>query len=173
MPCRPPATPGCRSPLARAVGGRRATANTIFDDFDRGSAYPPAIVRRTGQVLVVLAALLNFASAVLHGAFARPAVLASVSPNAGAETLATLNAAWILGTAALVAFGLLALLAVPALGRERVAVNVPLFAGLLFLGYGVWAFLYRHQNPHYVGFMVTGALYLAGTLFIARERVSN
>ena len=130
-------------------------------------------MRRLGQVLTALAALLSFANAVLYGAFARPVVVARIPATVGRDTIEGVNAAWLMGAAAMVAFGVLALASLGSLGRGRGAERVPVVAGLFFLGYGVWGFLYRHLHPHYIGFMVLGGLFLAGAFFSARERVQG
>ena len=126
-------------------------------------------MRRPGQVLVALGGLLALASALMHGFFARPAVLARLPADTAPETVAALNAAWILGTAAMAAFGLIALLGLRGLGRGPAAGVAIVVAGLFFLAYGGWAWSYRH-HAHFTGFMVTGALLLAGGLLASRER---
>ncbi len=130
-------------------------------------------MRRLGQVLTALAALLSFANAILFGAFARPVVVARIPESVGRDTIEGVNAAWLMGAAAMVAFGVLALASLGSLGRGRGAERVPAVAGLFFLGYGGWGFFYRHHHPHYMGFVVLGALFLAGAFFSARDRVQG
>jgi len=122
---------------------------------------------------VVLAAVLAFSSAFMYGALARRAVIARLPAGTPADTIEGVNAAWLLGAAAMVTLGVLALLQLGALGRERGALRVPLVAGLFFLGYGAWGYLYRHHHPHFIGFMVVGLLFLAGAFFSARDRVQG
>jgi hypothetical protein len=130
-------------------------------------------MRRLGQALVALAALLDFGSAWMHGAVARPAVLGRLPSSLPESTIESVNAAWILGTAAMVALGVLALAGLGSIGRDRGAARVPLVAGLFFLGYGGWGFVYRHFHSHFIGFMAIGALFVAGAFFSARERVTS
>lgn len=118
-------------------------------------------MRRLGQVLVVLGGLLAIASAYVHGFFARPVVMARAAAGVDAATLAGLNAAWWLGTLAMAAFGLVALAGVGALGREGAAARTIAIAGAFFVGYGTWAYGYRH-HPHFAGFIAIGLLMIAG-----------
>ena len=127
-------------------------------------------MRRFGQTLVALGALLAFGSAFMHGFMARRAVLGRLTADVAPETLAGLNAAWMLGTAAMVAFGALVLLGVRSLGREPASGRVSLIAGLFFLAYGAWAFTYRHFHPHFIGFMAIGVLMIAGAAIASRAR---
>ena len=121
---------------------------------------------------MTLAALLTFGSAYVHSMFARPVVLGRLASDTAPETRAGLSAAWILGSVAMATFGVLALATLGALGRERSASRVPLVAGLFFLGYGGWAYAYRH-HPHFMGFMAIGVLFLAGAFFSAKDRVQH
>jgi len=109
----------------------------------------------------------------MHGAFARRAVIGGLPAGVSPDTIAGLNAAWLLGSAAMVLLGVLALAGLGALGREPGAVRVPFASGLFFLGYGVWGYFYRHHHPHFIGFVVVGALFLAGALLSTRERVTG
>ena len=130
-------------------------------------------MRRTGQVLAALGAVVAFASAFMHGFMARRAVLGRLAGDVAPETIAGLNAAWMLGTASLVAFGALVLLCVPSLGREPSSNRVTLAAGAFFLGYGAWAYVYRHFHPHFIGIMVVGVLFIAGSAIASRARARN
>ena len=130
-------------------------------------------MRRLGQVFTALAALLTFANAWMYGAFARPVVIARIPATVGRDTIEGANAAWLMGAAAMVAFGVLALASLSSLGRGRGAERVPLVSGLFFLGYGIWGFFYRHHHPHFIGFMVVGGLFLAGAFSSARDRVQG
>jgi hypothetical protein len=125
-------------------------------------------MRRPGQVLLALGSLLAFGSAYMHGFMARRAVLGRLPSDLAPETVEGLNAAWILGTAAMAAFGILVLTGLSALGRDRGASRVPLAAGGFFLIYGIWAFVYRDFHPHLTGFMVIGALFIAGAVVGSR-----
>ena len=122
---------------------------------------------------MALAALLSFASSFMYGALARRAVIGRLPGTLGSETLEGLNAAWLCGAAAMVTLGVLALSVLGGLGRGRGAERVPLVAGLFFLGYGVWGYVYRHFHPHFVGFMVIGALFIAGVCVTAWNRVTS
>ena len=127
-------------------------------------------MRRLGQILIALGALLAFGSAFMHGSMARRAVLGRLEGTVAPETLEGLNAAWMLGTASMVAFGVMALLGMRSLGRESGAVRVPLLAGLFFLAYGIWAFVYRDFHAHFIGFMGVGVLFIAGAIAGTRGR---
>ncbi len=109
----------------------------------------------------------------MHGAFARRAVIGGLPAGVSPDTIAGLNAAWLLGTSAMVVLGVLALTGIGALGREPGAVRVPFLIGLFFLGYGVWGFFYRHHHPHFIGFMVIGVLFLAGALLATKPRATS
>ena len=122
---------------------------------------------------MALAALLTFLNSFMYAALARRAVIARLPAELGRDTIEGLNAAWLMGAAAMVAFGVLALVGLGSLGRGRGAESVPLVAGLFFLGYGVWGFFYRHHHPHFIGFMVVGVLFLAGAFVSARVRVPH
>jgi len=127
-------------------------------------------MRLLARILVIVAAVFSLLSSYMHGFFARPVVLGRVPSSVDAETLQGLNAAWILGTAAMIAFGVLALLAVPGLGRRAGSRRVIAVAGTFFLGYGAWAFSYRHFHPHFIGFMAIGALFFAGAALAGAPR---
>ena len=130
-------------------------------------------MRRTGQVLSSLGAVFAFASAFMHGSMARRAVLGRLAGDVAPETFAGLNAAWMLGTASMVAFGVLVLMSVPSLGREPLANRVTLAAGAFFLGYGGWAYVYRHFHPHFIGIMVIGVLFIAAAAIASRAHERN
>src|SRR5688572_15251549 len=126
-------------------------------------------MRRPGQILVALGALFALASAFLHGFVARPVVLGRLPGGPADATWAAVNAAWILGSAAVAALAAIALLAIPRLGRGPTAGIATAIAGLFFLAYGAWGYSYR-QSSHYIGFMVTGLLLLAGAWLGSKDR---
>lgn len=127
-------------------------------------------MRLAARIVVALAGAFAFLSSGMHGFLARPVVLGRVPSTVDPETLQGLNSAWILGTVSMAAFGLLALVTVPALGARHGARRVIALEGLVFLGYGTWAFTYRHFHPHFIGFMATGALFLIGAALAGPPR---
>jgi len=123
-----------------------------------------------GRILVVAGALLALASAYLHGFLARPVVLGRLPGDVAAATREGINAAWVLGTAAMFAFAIQAVLSVRSLGRDPGAWRAPVVGGLFFLGYGAWGYVYRHGHPHFLGFMAIGVLWIAGSLLARPPR---
>jgi len=128
-------------------------------------------MRRLGQTFVILGAAMAFASAWLHGFMARPVVLGRLPADLAPATREGINAAWILGTAAMATLALLALLGLRGLGREPGGWRAPGIGGLFFLGYGAWGYAYRHGHPHFIGFMAIGLLWIVGAILAERVRV--
>ncbi len=130
-------------------------------------------MRNLARGVTALGALLALGSAWMHGFFARPVVLGRIPGEAAPETLAGLHAAWLLGSSAIAALGVIALANLPGLGREPGAARTTAIAGAFFLAYGGWALAARGFHTHYFGFLAIGALLIAGAALAARGRAPD
>jgi len=125
-------------------------------------------MRRTAsQAFVLLASLGMLFGAVSHALSGWPAVQAALLPyGVDAGTLGALSAGWYWGSLAMLALSLVALFTYLDLRHGRVtARRYGLAAGGAYLFFGLAAYFGRGHNPHFLFFVVLGAL-LCGALLV-------
>jgi hypothetical protein len=110
------------------------------------------------QVLGWICTLSFFASGAAHGLMGWPEVVALLQPYSLPEDLlAGLAAGWYFGSACMICFGCIT---AHATRQVRRGVSSPALwpLGLLYLTFGTAAFVLRNMDPHFLLFILTGAL---------------
>ena len=121
-------------------------------------------------MLVVVAGALMLLSAAAHGLLGWPAMLSELRAVGAADDLiGGLSAGWYWGSVAMVAFGLIALLAGMRLRRGDLSGVAPIrVVAACYVLFGLAAFFSRGFNPHFLLFVATGLL--AGVPVSSRPR---
>jgi hypothetical protein len=114
--------------------------------------------------LLSVGGALLLASAGAHAFLGWPAVRGELGRlSAPADLVGGLAIGWLFGSAAMLAFGLVVLACARDVHRGHAGTATPaLIVGAAYGLFGLTAFLARGMNPHFTGFMVIGALVIAG-----------
>lgn len=112
-----------------------------------------AVAGVTGGSLLVL-------SSAAHAFLGWPAVSAAIKEtNATAELTTDLTIGWLFGSVAMLTFGLIVLSFGLRLWRGHDADRRPaMVIAVCYFCFGLAAFVWTHYNPHFIGFMVIGAI---------------
>jgi len=122
-------------------------------------------------VAAVLGGSLLILSSAAHAFLGWPAISAALKEtNATAELTTDLTIGWLFGSTAMLAFGLIVLVFGVRLLRGGIADRCPamVIAGCYFC-FGLAAFVWTHHNPHFIGFMVIGAIVAIAASGVARQ----
>lgn len=108
----------------------------------------------------IVGGLLLLLSSAAHAFLGWPAVSAAIkTTNATAELTTDLMVGWMFGSVAMLTFGLIVLLFGLRLWRGCEADRRPVMViAACYFGFGLAAFAWTHYDPHFVGFMVIGAI---------------
>ena len=120
----------------------------------------------TGALLV-----LSGIAHALHGwvELRRELQQASVPADLAREALI----GWWYGSGAMLAFGVIAILAGVVGGKDAPASALVVPVSLLYLSFGIGAFALTGGNPHFLGFIVLGALLATGLWAARRARLQG
>lgn len=115
---------------------------------------------RVRGAIGVLAGALLLASAIAHAFLGWPPFAEALSAAGVDGGLAGgLAVGWYYGSAAMLAFGMIVLLAALAVLRGRMVSLVPVrVIAVVYVAFGVSAFVARDMNPHFLLFVATGVL---------------
>lgn len=111
---------------------------------------------RGRSLLLALAGVLLLAASVAHlqGWRQFDAALEGVEPG----PLGGLHVGWVWGSVAFAAFGAIVVAAAVGWRRGRDPRPAAVPVALALLAFGLWAYLTREFNPHFLGFVAMGAL---------------
>lgn len=128
--------------------------------------------RPIGDWLVLAGGVFITLSSAAHAFLGWPGLAAELEPfNPSDSVRQTVAIGWTFGSAAMLAMGLVTLLAFAELPRAGAALasRVALVIGLAYLAFGIGAFAYSSGNPHFFGFMAIGLLLSLGAV-LGRRR---
>lgn len=125
---------------------------------------PGASTRRPGDYLVLVASVAMLLSSIPHAALGWPEMAQQLSAvQAGPALQSGLRIGWLFGSAAMLVFGLLGLLAFRALPTQaELARQVVAVVGVGYLLFGVWAVAASGGDPFFAVFIVPGTLLVLG-----------
>lgn len=117
-------------------------------------------MRRAAPWLLLVTGILLVSSAAAHGFLGWPAIRDGlVQTQASNDLTRAIGIGWLYGSAAMLAFGVLVLQAWRwARAGQPAASGVAGWIGLLYLGFGTWAYVSSGLNPHFFAFIVPGVL---------------
>jgi hypothetical protein len=120
-------------------------------------------MRRLSEYLVFVTGLVMLLGAIPHAVVGWPAMNAMLGTyGVDASTVGALTVGWYFGSSAMVALGVVAILACLEMRRGRGAARVyAAAAGACYLAFGLAAYLGRGFNPHFLFFVGLGAVLLA------------
>jgi len=121
---------------------------------------------KTRAVIAWIAGILLVASSLAHAFLGWPPLRNALQQaNADADLLETVKVGWLFGSVAMFAFGLIVLSRAVQLSRGRQGDRAPaLVIGICYVTFGLIAFIGTGRNPHFLGFILIGALVTATAL---------
>lgn len=122
--------------------------------------------RKLCEALVLVAGLVILLSAYPHATAGWPSLRpALVDAGVDGDVVAALGIGWYFGSVAMAALGLTAILVFVELRRGHArARRFAVVVAAAYLAFGLTAWLTRDLNPHFLIFVVPGALLLLGAL---------
>ncbi len=119
-----------------------------------------------GRVLTIVGGVLLVLSAVPHALLGwPPAAEQLLAAGVEAELIGGLALGWYFGSAAMLALGGAVLLSAPYVSAHHLVWRVPCCIGAVYLSFGVGALLSRSLDPHFLLWVVIGALLVIGSLW--------
>jgi len=131
-------------------------------------------VSRPGSLSLVIAGILLLLSSAAHAGLGWPAMQQELTKvPAPPDLMAAMAIGWYFGSAAMAAFGTIALTA----GLGRVASGGRIFwaslvVGLAYGGFGLATYVIRHDS-HFLGFVAIGLLAIAGSFNALRRAAAS
>ncbi len=115
---------------------------------------------RAARWLLLVVGVLLVLSAAAHALLGWPAIRAALlTSQAQGDVTQDVGIGWLYGSAAMLTFGVITLTVWWSARAGKVlsvAITAPI--SLLYLGFGTWAFVHSSLNPHFIGFIILGAL---------------
>jgi hypothetical protein len=123
-------------------------------------------MNRAASWLLLVTGILLLLSGAAHALLGLPAVQGELeAANVADDVGRGIAIGWSYGSAAMLTFGVVVLTLWWKGRTGSVTVGaVALPISLLYLAFGAWAFAYSSLSPHFIGFMVLGALLGAACL---------
>src|SRR6185503_18768864 len=110
-----------------------------------------------------IAGMLLVLSSLAHGFLGWPPLRNALQQvDADADLIETVQVGWLFGSVAMFAFGLIVIARAVQLSRGKGAERAPaLVIGICYVTFGLVAFIGTGRNPHFLGFILIGALVTA------------